>query len=57
MARVSWARTRTAETTMPTILVVDDDADTCRNMADLLSDRGYAIETAERGDTALVKAR
>jgi CheY-like chemotaxis protein len=42
---------------MPTILVVDDDADTCRNMADLLSDRGYAVETAEGGDTALVKAR
>ena len=42
---------------MPTILVVDDDADTCRNMADLLGDRGYAIETAEGGDTALVKAR
>jgi len=42
---------------MPTILVVDDDADTCRNMADLLGDRGYAIETAESGDTALVKAR
>jgi len=42
---------------MPTILVVDDDADTCRNMADLFGDWGYAIETAESGDTALVKAR
>jgi CheY-like chemotaxis protein len=42
---------------MPTILVVDDDAETCRNMADLFGDRGYAIETAESGDTALVKAR
>ncbi len=41
---------------MPTILVVDDDADTCRNMADLFGDRGYAIETAESGDAALVKA-
>lgn len=42
---------------MPTILVVDDDADTCQNMADLFGDWGYAIETAESGDTALVKAR
>jgi len=42
---------------MPTILVVDDDADTCRNMADLFGDQGYAIETAESGATALVKAR
>ena len=42
---------------MPTILLVDDDADTCRNMADLFGDRGYATQTAENGDTALVKAR
>jgi len=42
---------------MSTILVVDDDADTCQNMADLFGDWGYAIETAESGDTALVKAR
>jgi CheY-like chemotaxis protein len=42
---------------MPTILVVDDDADTCRNMADLFGDLGYAIDTAEGGDTALEKAR
>ena len=42
---------------MATILVVNDDADTCCNMADLLGDRGYAIETAEGGDTALEKAR
>ena len=36
---------------MPTILVVDDDADTCRNMADLFGDLGYAIETADGGHT------
>ena len=42
---------------MPTILVVDDDADTCRNMADLFGDQGYAIETAEDGEAALEKAR
>jgi two-component system nitrogen regulation response regulator GlnG len=42
---------------MPTILVVDDDSDTCRNMADLFSDLGYAIDTAEGGEIALEKAR
>jgi two-component system response regulator HydG len=42
---------------MPAILVVDDDADTCRNMADLFGDLGYAIDTAEAGDAALEKAR
>jgi CheY-like chemotaxis protein len=42
---------------MSTILVVDDDADTCRNMADLFGDLGYAIDTAEGGDAALKKAR
>jgi CheY-like chemotaxis protein len=42
---------------MPTILVVDDDADTCRNMADLFGDLGYAIDTAGGGDMALEKAR
>ena len=42
---------------MPTILVVDDDADTCRNMADLFGDLGYEIDTAEGGNVALEKAR
>lgn len=42
---------------MPRILMVDDDADTCRNMADLFSDLGYAIDTAEGGDIAIEKAR
>ncbi len=42
---------------MPTILVVDDDADRCRNMADLFGDLGYKIETADGGQTALDKAR
>jgi CheY-like chemotaxis protein len=39
------------------ILVVDDDPDTCRNMADIFSDLGYLVETAEGGETALDKAR
>jgi CheY-like chemotaxis protein len=41
---------------MPTILVVDDDADTCRNMADLLGDLGYVVDAAGGGDMALEKA-
>ena len=41
---------------MPTILVVDDDADTCRNMADLFGDLGYVVDAADGGDTALGKA-
>lgn len=42
---------------MPTILVVDDDPDTCRNMADLFGDLGYVIDIAEGGDVALEKAQ
>jgi two-component system, NtrC family, response regulator HydG len=57
MPTVNQARSRTGEPPMPTILVVDDDADTCRNMADLFGDLGYAIETAEGAHTALDMAR
>ena len=42
---------------MPTILVVDDDADTCRNMTDLFGDHGYRIDAAEGGDSALEQAQ
>jgi CheY-like chemotaxis protein len=43
---------------MPTVLVVDDDRDTCRNMADVLGDCcGYRVDTAECGDIALEKAQ
>ena len=45
------------EAPMATILVVDDDADTCRNMADLFGDRGYHVDSAEGGDVALEQAR
>jgi CheY-like chemotaxis protein len=41
---------------MPTVLVVDDDSDTCCNMADLLGERGYRVDTAESGAIALVMA-
>jgi CheY-like chemotaxis protein len=42
---------------MPTILVVDDDADTCRNMTDLFGDLGYGVDCAEGGGSALEKAQ
>jgi two-component system response regulator HydG len=37
----------------PSILVVDDDVDTCRNLADILTDLGYHVETAHDGPAAL----
>jgi CheY-like chemotaxis protein len=57
MPTVNQARSHIAEPPMPTILVVDDDADTRSNMADLFGDLGYAIETADGGHSALAKAR
>jgi CheY-like chemotaxis protein len=41
----------------PAILVVDDDPDTCRNLADLLSDLGYRVDTAPDGPAALDRVR
>jgi two-component system response regulator HydG len=41
----------------PSILVVDDDADTCRNLSDILSDLGYDVSTAADGPTALELVR
>jgi DNA-binding NtrC family response regulator len=35
------------------ILVVDDDRDTCRNLSDILTDLGYAVQTAHDGLAAL----
>ena len=43
--------------TAPSILVVDDDADTCRNLADILSDLGYRVDTANDGPAALELVR
>lgn len=40
-----------------TLLVVDDDQDTCLNLADIFADLGYRVETAPDGPTALEKAR
>jgi two-component system, NtrC family, response regulator HydG len=39
------------------ILVVDDDADTCRNLADILTDLGYQVDTAHDGPGALELVR
>jgi CheY-like chemotaxis protein len=38
---------------MPSILVVDVDADTRRNMAEIFADLGYAVDAAESGEVAL----
>jgi DNA-binding NtrC family response regulator len=36
-----------------TILVVDDDVDTCRNLSDILTDLGYHVDSAQDGSAAL----
>ena len=41
----------------PSILVVDDDADICRNLSDILSDLGYHVATAHDGPSALELVR
>jgi DNA-binding response OmpR family regulator len=35
------------------VLVVDDDLDTCRNLQDILTDLGYDVATAQDGPSAL----
>ena len=37
----------------PSILVVDDEVDTCRNLSDILTDLGYHVDMAHDGTTAL----
>jgi DNA-binding response OmpR family regulator len=41
----------------PAVLVVDDDADTCRNLSDILTDLGYHVDTAPDGFAALELVR
>ncbi len=41
----------------PRILVVDDDADICRNLSDILTDLGYAVDSAQDGPSALELVR
>jgi two-component system response regulator HydG len=44
-------------TTAPSILVVDDEVDTCRNLSDILTDLGYQVDMAYEGLTALEMVR
>lgn len=39
------------------ILVVDDEVDTCRNLSDILTDLGYAVDVAYDGPSALELVR
>jgi two-component system, NtrC family, response regulator HydG len=39
------------------ILIVDDDLDTCSNLSDILTDLGYRVEVAHDGPSALALAR
>jgi CheY-like chemotaxis protein len=41
----------------PAILLVDDDADVCENMSDILSELGYRVDAAHDGCTALELVR
>jgi DNA-binding NtrC family response regulator len=38
-------------------LVVDDEVDTCRNLADIFTDLGYRVDTAYSGESALEMVR
>ena len=41
----------------PSLLVVDDEVDTCQNLSDIFTDLGYRVETAFDGAAALEKVR
>ena len=41
----------------PSILVVDDEVDTCCNLSDILTDLGYSVDVAHEGQTALEMVR
>src|SRR5436190_21844803 len=41
----------------PTILVVDDEVDTCHNLSDILTDLGYRVDMAHDGLSALELVR
>jgi two-component system response regulator HydG len=43
--------------TGPSILVVDDEVDTCRNLSDILTDLGYHVDMAHDGPGALELVR
>jgi DNA-binding response OmpR family regulator len=39
--------------TQAAILMVDDDPDQCQNLSEILTDRGYRVDTAAEGQSAL----
>ena len=41
----------------PSVLVVDDEVDTCRNLSDILTDLGYHVDVAHDGPSALELVR
>jgi len=41
----------------PSILIGDDDSDTCRNLSDIFTDLNYQVDTADDGRSALQKVR
>lgn len=41
----------------PSILVVDDERDSCRNLADIFADLGYRVDIANDGESALELVR
>ncbi len=41
----------------PSVLIVDDEVDTCRNLFDIFSDLGYRVDIAHDGLIALEKVR
>src|SRR5688500_3054568 len=43
--------------TFPLILLVDDDVDICRNLADILTDLDYRVDIAHDGEAALELVR
>ena len=45
------------DSTRAAVLVVDDDVDTCANLADILTDCGYRVDVAHDGQTALEMVR
>lgn len=47
----------TPQPTNPSLLVVDDDVDTCRNLSDILTDLGYRVDIAHDGPSALELVR
>ena len=42
---------------MPSLLVVDDEVDSCQNLADIFTDLGYRVDIAYDGTAALDKMR